>query len=90
MVGTERRQVFDIPKIDVKVTEHRLVSVRCDCGCISTATPPAGVVSPVQYGPNVTAIVVYLYCGQFLSKKRTPRRSPNCSVPRSRPARSPR
>ena len=30
-----------------------------------------GVSAPVQYGPRITAIVVYLYVGQFLSKKRT-------------------
>jgi hypothetical protein len=29
------------------------------------------VAAPVQYGPRVTAIVLYLYVGQFLSKKRT-------------------
>jgi hypothetical protein len=29
------------------------------------------VSAPVQYGPRLTAIVVYLYVGQFLSKKRT-------------------
>ncbi|MHB1615226.1 MAG: IS66 family transposase [Actinomycetes bacterium] len=33
--------------------------------------PPAGVEGPVQYGPRVAAIMVYLYVGQFLSKKRT-------------------
>jgi hypothetical protein len=27
--------------------------------------------APVQYGPRIAAIVVYLYVGQFLSKKRT-------------------
>jgi len=27
--------------------------------------------APVQYGPQVTALVIYLYVGQFLSKKRT-------------------
>ncbi len=27
--------------------------------------------APVQYGPRIAAIVVYLYIGQFLSKKRT-------------------
>jgi transposase len=27
--------------------------------------------APVQYGPRVTAITLYLYVGQFLSKKRT-------------------
>ena len=30
-----------------------------------------GVTAPVQYGPRITAIVLYLYVGQFLSKKRT-------------------
>jgi len=25
----------------------------------------------VQYGPRITAIILYLYVGQFLSKKRT-------------------
>jgi transposase-like protein len=29
------------------------------------------VTAPVQYGPRVTAIILYLYVGQFLSKKRT-------------------
>jgi hypothetical protein len=27
--------------------------------------------APVQYGPRITGIIVYLYIGQFLSKKRT-------------------
>jgi hypothetical protein len=29
------------------------------------------VSAPVQYGPRITAIILYLYVGQFLSKKRT-------------------
>jgi transposase len=29
------------------------------------------VTAPVQYGPRITAIILYLYVGQFLSKKRT-------------------
>lgn len=32
---------------------------------------PEGIDAPVQYGPRITAIIVYLYVGQFLSKKRT-------------------
>jgi transposase len=40
---------------------------------VTTAEAPAGVDAPVQYGPNVAAIVVYLYVGQFLSKDRTAR-----------------
>ncbi|MFL6052232.1 MAG: IS66 family transposase [Actinoallomurus sp.] len=70
-VGLERRQVFDIPPIAVSVTEHRLIKRRCRCGTVTCADAPAGVDGPVQYGPNVAAIVIYLYVGQFLSKDRT-------------------
>jgi transposase len=70
-VGMERRQVFDLPPMTVRVTEHQLIARRCDCGATSCGTAPEGVSAPVQYGPRVTAIVLYLYVGQFLSKKRT-------------------
>jgi transposase len=70
-VGAERRQVFDLPPIRVQVTEHQLITRRCGCGISTGATAPAGVVAPVQYGPQIAAIVLYLYVGQFLSKKRT-------------------
>jgi transposase len=67
----ERRQVFDLPPMRVRVTEHQLIARRCACGATTCGTAPAGVMAPVQYGPRVTAIIVYLYVGQFLSKKRT-------------------
>jgi transposase len=70
-VGLERRQVFDIPAIRVRVIEHQMVKRRCGCGVVTCADAPAGVDAPVQYGPNVAAIVIYLYVGQFLSKDRT-------------------
>jgi transposase len=70
-VGIERRQVFDLPPITVQVTEHQVIARRCPCGVTTCGTPPEGVTAPVQYGPQITAIVVYLYVGQFLSKKRT-------------------
>jgi transposase len=70
-VGVERRQVFDLPPMTVQVTEHQLIARRCACGATSCGTAPHGVAAPVQYGPRITAIVVYLYVGQFLSKKRT-------------------
>lgn len=63
--------MFDLPPIAVRVTEYELVRRRCGCGTVTTADAPAGVEAPVQYGPNVAAIVVYLYVGQFLSKDRT-------------------
>jgi transposase len=70
-VGLERRQVFDLPPMTVRVTEHQLVARRCACGTTSCATAPEGVRAPVQYGPRITAIILYLYVGQFLSQKRT-------------------
>lgn len=47
------------------------MSRRCWCGVTTTAPAPPGVDAPVQYGPRIAAIIVYLYVGQFLSKKRT-------------------
>jgi transposase len=70
-VGMERRQVFDLPPIMVRVTEHQLIARRCACGTTTGGTAPEGVTGPVQYGPRITAIILYLYVAQFLSKKRT-------------------
>ena len=70
-VGVRRRQVFDIPPISVRVIEHQLIERRCGCGCVTAGAAPEGVGAPVQYGPRIAAIMVYLYVGQFLSKART-------------------
>jgi transposase len=69
--AVHRRQVFDLPPIHVRVTEHQVVARRCDCGTVTCGVAPAGVDAPVSYGPKIAAIIVYLYLGQFLSKKRT-------------------
>jgi transposase len=74
VVGVERRQVFDLPEqIRLQVTEHQLLSVRCACGKKARAAAPAQVAAPVQYGPRLAAVGVYLMHGQFLSKDRTAR-----------------
>lgn len=67
----ERRQVFDLPPVKAEVTEHELVERECPCGRRERAAAPAGVTAPVQYGPRITAVVVYLYIAQLLSKQRT-------------------
>jgi transposase len=72
-VGMERRQVFGLPPITVRVTEHQLIERCCECGATTCGTAPDGVTAPVQYGPRITAVILYLYVGQFLSKKRTAR-----------------
>ncbi len=72
VVGFERRQVVDVAlPAGRTVVEHQLLERECGCGTRTKATPPAGVDTPVQYGPRVTAAAVYLYSGQFLSKDRT-------------------
>lgn len=65
------RQCFDLPAVEVEVTEHVLQERECVCGHRTRAAAPRGVDAPVQYGPRIAAIVVYLYVGQFLSKART-------------------
>lgn len=69
--GVERRQVFDLPPLSVQVTEHQLVAKRCVCGTVTRPACPDGVAAPVQYGPGLKSLIVYLYVGQFLSKSRT-------------------
>ena len=61
VVGYERRQVFDIPEVQVQVTEHCAERRRCQrCGVISAGEFPAGVAQQVQYGGRLQAYAVYL------------------------------
>jgi transposase len=71
VTGVDRRQVFDLPVVRVEVTEHQLIERECACGHRTKAAAPQGAEAPVQYGPRIAAVIVYLYIGQFLSKKRT-------------------
>ncbi len=71
VISMERRQVFDLPPMQVEVTEHQLIERECACGHRTKAAAPGGADAPVQYGPRIAAIIIYLYIGQFLSKKRT-------------------
>lgn len=71
VTAIERRQSFDLPPVKIEVTEHQLIERECRCGQRTRATAPPGVDAPVQYGPRIAAVVVYLYVGQFLSKQRT-------------------
>ena len=71
--GVARRQAFDLPPVDICVTEHQLVSRRCGCGAVTRADAPDGVGAPMQYGPWMLAVIMHLYIGQCLSKQRTAR-----------------
>jgi transposase len=62
-----RRQVFELPEVRVRVIEHQLFACRCGgCGAVTRAADPPGVAAPVQYGPGVAAVVVYLLVRQHL------------------------
>jgi len=68
----ERRQVHDLPKIQLRVCEHHVEEVACPaCGQYNVGSFPAGVMAPVQYGPNVQALAVYLHQGQLVPMART-------------------
>ena len=67
-----RRQVFDLPAPQpLEATEHRAHACQCPhCGGTTRAEFPEGVRAPVQYGPRLAAVVVYLSVFHFLPEKR--------------------
>ena len=66
------RQVFDLPEPQpLVVTEHRAHVCCCaSCGAATTSRFPEGVTAPVQYGPRLGALAVYLLHGHFLPEDR--------------------
>jgi len=63
----ERRQIFDIPPINLIVTEHKSQIKTCPhCGKLNKAAFPESVKYSVQYGPNISASAIYFKNYQFI------------------------
>jgi transposase len=66
------RQVYDIPPIELLVSEHRAEVKNCPhCGVENQAEFPPFANSVVQYGPRLKSMMVYLMEGQLLPSART-------------------
>lgn len=65
-----KRQVFDIPPIKMKVTEHQIFTKKCTCGLVCTADYPSHANAPVSYGNNIESLVGYFHARQYLPFKR--------------------
>jgi transposase len=70
--GHSARQVFDLPEpTPLVVTEHRAHDCQCaGCGARTRASFPDGINAPVQYGPRIAAVVIYLLHYQLLPEDR--------------------
>jgi transposase len=68
----ERRQVYDLPPVRLRVTEHQALRLRCPtCQGVSDGGFPPEAPSRVQYGPRLRALAVYLVEQQLLPYERT-------------------
>jgi transposase len=68
----EGRQVFDLPPLNLEVTEHRAYKKSCGCcGVITKGNFPSEVVQTVQYGPKIKALMVYMNEYQLLPFERS-------------------
>lgn len=61
------RQVFDIPTINISVTEHRSIIKHCqNCGLKNNGVFPDHINQQTQYGNNIKSLCVYLQNYQMI------------------------
>jgi len=72
IIGIERRQVYDIPKVKVKITEYQSEIKKCsNCGKINRGKFPEEVSNVVQYGNRIKSFTMYLMHYQLIPWERT-------------------
>ncbi|MEK7097509.1 MAG: IS66 family transposase, partial [Patescibacteria group bacterium] len=60
LLGYKSAQSYDIPKIEIIVTEFLMETKGCSCGHITTAENPPDVTGAVCYGTNIKSLTVLL------------------------------
>jgi transposase len=71
VVGTEIRQVIDLPQVKPTVTDHVVYRCRCACGTETAGDMPPEARAPVCWGAEVRAFALYLLNRQHLPVERT-------------------
>jgi len=65
-----KRQVIDIPKIELRVTEYQIFSRTCTCGHETTSEFPQEANAPVSYGNNIESLIGYFHSRQYIPFRR--------------------
>lgn len=65
-----RRQVYDLPRVKIEVTEHRVEVKQCGA-CHKETVADCDVPSSVQYGERIKSMGIYLNQYQMLPVERT-------------------
>ncbi len=71
VISEEVRQVFDVIKPKMVVTEHRVIKLRCTCGNHCESAFPIEARAQTCYGPRIRANALYLMARQHLPLERT-------------------
>lgn len=68
---TIRRQIFDLPTLNLQVTEHQAIFKIClNCQCKNEGQFPKYITQPTQYGTHLTSVLAYLNHYQFVPHDR--------------------
>lgn len=69
-ISMGKRQVIDIPKVRVQVTEYEQFNKICHCGKSNLGTYPMEANAPVSYGPNIESLIGYFSTRHYLPFER--------------------